>query len=48
MTEAGTDIGGTATVKEMPSPAANTSSASSSFGALLAPVMILLTAMFAM
>merc|ERR1712196_290407 len=48
MTKAGTEIGGTVTVKEPPSPSDNTSSASSSFGALLAPVMILLTAMLAM
>jgi len=50
MAKAGSDVGGTVTVKEMPSssPIGNTSSASSSFGALLAPVMILLTAMLAM
>jgi len=47
MTEAGADVGGTITVKEMPQVVPQ-SSGSSSFGALLAPVMTLLTVMLAM
>jgi len=48
MTEAGADVGGKVTVTEVLPLAGDSSSASSSFGALLAPAMILLTVMLAM
>jgi hypothetical protein len=48
MTEVGTDVGGKVTVTEVLPLAGDSSSASLSFGALLAPAMILLTVMLAM
>jgi len=48
MTEVGTDVGGKVTVTEVLPLAHDSSSASSSFGALLAPAMIVLTVMLAM